>query len=139
MSLTTPELLTRARMVANNAYAPYSRFPVGAVLVSASGSIYDGVNVENASFGGTICAERMALGAAVTAEGSAMRLSVVVVHTTASPPAAPCGLCLQVLSEFCTAGTRVICGNHLSETREFRFSDLLPQAFSGKELPGIEP
>lgn len=131
---TFPDHLQRAREVSFHAYAPYSRYRVGATLLSASGGTYDGVNVENASFGGTICAERTALGAAVTAEGPSLRLRQVTVHTTSSPPAAPCGLCLQVLSEFCATDTRVVCGNHRGEVREFRFGDLLPQAFHCHEL-----
>ena len=131
---TFPDHLERAREVSSRAYAPYSRYRVGATLLAASGATYDGVNVENASFGGTICAERMALGAAVTAEGPHLRLRQVTVHTTSSPPAAPCGLCLQVLSEFCATDTRVVCGNHQGEVREFIFGDLLPQAFHGHEI-----
>ena len=133
--LEPTKLILRAEKVAQNAYAPYSRFPVGSCLVSAGGAVYDGVNVENASFGGTICAERMALGCAVTAEGPSLRIVQVIVHTTASPPAVPCGLCLQVLAEFCAPDTLVVCGNHRGEVRNFRFSELLPQAFQGSEMP----
>ncbi len=131
---TFPEHMDRARDISEHAYAPYSRYHVGACLWSNSGKVYDGVNVENASYGGTICAERMALGAAVTAEGPALKLRQVTVYTTSSPPAAPCGLCLQVLSEFCATDTRVVCGNHKGEMRIFTFGNLLPQAFHGHEI-----
>jgi cytidine deaminase len=131
---TSTDHLERARAVSERAYAPYSRYHVGACLLSTSGAVYDGVNVENASYGGTICAERMALGAAVTAEGPSMRLRQVTVFTTTSPPAAPCGLCLQVISEFCATDTRVVCGNHKGEVRIFSFGNLLPQAFHGHEI-----
>jgi homotetrameric cytidine deaminase len=135
---TLSDHLERARLVSERAYAPYSRYQVGAVLLATSGAVYDGVNVENASYGGTICAERMALGAAVTAEGPALRLRQVTVHTTSSPPAAPCGLCLQVLSEFCGTDTRVVCGNHQGEVRSFSFGELLPQAFHGHEITPVQ-
>jgi len=135
---TFPDHMDRARTVSARAYAPYSHYHVGAVLVSTDGAAYDGVNVENASYGGTICAERMALGAAVTAEGPALRLRQVTVFTTSSPPAAPCGLCLQVLSEFCATDTRVVCGNHKGEVRIFMFGNLLPQAFHGHEITPVQ-
>ena len=136
---TFPDHIERARAISARAYAPYSRYQVGATLLTDSGAAYDGVNVENASFGGTICAERMALGAAVTAEGPAMRLRQVTIHTTSSPPAAPCGLCLQVLAEFCGTDTRVVCGNHKGEVRIYVFGNLLPQAFHGHEMTPAEP
>ncbi len=130
-------LIEEARQASSHAYAPYSRYRVGACLLLASGTSYRGVNVENASYGGTICAERMALGAAVTAEGPDIRIAHVVVHTASSPPAAPCGLCLQMLSEFASPDTPVTCANFHGEVRSFTLGQLLPQAFHGADItPG---
>lgn len=92
------ELVQTARDAAARAHAPYSRFRVGSVLLSASGGMHAGCNVENASFGGTVCAERNAVGAAVLAGDT--DLVACVIYTPTPEPAAPCGFCRQVLAEF---------------------------------------
>jgi len=97
------ELLAAARRVRAQAYAPYSRFKVGAALRTASGRIFVGCNVENASFGVTLCAERAALAAAVAAGERELSAIAVVAGGPAIVP--PCGMCLQALSEF--AGPRL--------------------------------
>ncbi|MFB6350578.1 MAG: cytidine deaminase, partial [Bradymonadaceae bacterium] len=93
------QLYERAREVKQQAWVPYSGFPVGAALLCESGEIVTGCNVENASIGATVCAERTALGAAVSRGERSFRALCVV--TDAEPPAAPCGICRQTLSEFC--------------------------------------
>lgn len=119
-----------AKRAREHAYAPYSRFKVGAAVVSAAGGrVYAGCNVENGSYGATICAERNAVLHAVAEEG-AVGIDLVVVVTDEHPPAPPCAACLQVLSEFSRPETAVHLvsvdgGSH----RVFRFGDLLPHPF----------
>lgn len=120
--------------VRRRAHAPYSRFRVGAAL-AGGGHIFTGVNVENASFGLTICAERAAV---VTAVASGVtKLDGVVVCTEASPPSSPCGACRQVLREFTAdpAAFRVVAINPSGARREWTLAELLPDSFSGSELP----
>lgn len=93
------ELAARAVAAAGHAYARYSRLRVGAALRTARGNLVSGCNVENASFGLTICAERSAVVAAVTLEGAAMRIRTIAVYAS-DAMAAPCGACRQVVGEF---------------------------------------
>ena len=124
------ELVRRARAVRQNAYCPYSNFRVGAALEAADGRVYVGTNVESASYGLTICAERMAVGAAV-ADG-ARGFSRIVVATDVDPPASPCGACRQVLAEF-GLDLEVIAVGPKTE-RRWVLRDLLPDAFARATL-----
>jgi len=124
------ELVRRAREVMRNAYAPYSRFHVGAALEAADGRIFVGTNVESASYGLTICAERMALGAAVAA--GAKQFTRIAVTTAVDPPAAPCGACRQLLAEF-GLDLEVISAGPKSE-RRWTLGELLPAAFTRESL-----
>jgi len=110
-----------------SAYAPYSRFPVSAVVVSKSGHAYVGVNVENSAYPLSRCAEQIAVGAMVAAGDREIEL--VLVHSTASPPAAPCGACRQIISEFAGPNTPILCVNDAGEERRFTIGELLPAAF----------
>lgn len=124
------ELEKAARAVQEHAHAPYSGFRVGAALQAANGAVFVGCNVENASFGLTICAERVAVGAAVSA-GHDEILTVVVV-TDVDPPAAPCGACRQVLAEFGPNMEIVAVGP--GQTRSWKLGELLPAQFGRKDL-----
>jgi cytidine deaminase len=95
---TLDSLLKTARAAARNAYAPYSNFPVGAALLTADGTVFSGSNVENASFGLTICAERSAVAAA--ASSGHREIVAVAVSAPNMPATSPCGACRQVLNEF---------------------------------------
>jgi cytidine deaminase len=115
-----------------NAYAPYSKFQVGAALIDENGNVYPGCNVENASYGGTICAERNALLRAV-ADGAKEVCDVVVV-TKMNPPAVPCAMCLQVLSEFATPTSKVWLADLDGVKDSVLISELLPRHFGPKSL-----
>ncbi len=127
MSYSVEELLAVARAMRDRAYAPYSGFRVGAALMCADGAVYGGCNVENASFGLSICAERVAVFRAV-AEG---RRSFVALAVTGSgpDPVYPCGACRQVLHEFAPDLT-VVVANGRGEYWECKLEDLLPRAFN---------
>ena len=124
----------RARAVREHAYAPYSKFKVGA-CVKVDGALYDGCNVENASYPLSVCAERNAIAAAVAA--GARHLEAVVVCTESSPPSSPCGGCRQVLREFCPDPAKVTVTSitPAGERRSWTVAELLPDGFTGAELP----
>jgi len=124
------DLVQRARDAMKNAWAPYSNFQVGAAIEAADGRVYVGCNVESASYGLTICAERMALGAAVA--GGARKLKRVVVTTDVDPPAAPCGACRQLLAEFGLSLEVLSVGP--STERRWTLAQLLPDAFTKETL-----
>jgi cytidine deaminase len=126
----TDPLITAARSAQARAYAPYSNFRVGAALEADDGSVFLGCNVENASYGLTICAERAAICAAVAAGARHFRRAVVV--SDSDPPAAPCGACRQVLAEF---GLDLsIEGVSPRATVRWQLSHLLPSAFGPEHL-----
>lgn len=121
-------LLAEARAALRSAYAPYSKFQVGAAVLTESGNVYAGCNVENASYGLTICAERTAICRAVAAEGPEMRIRAVAVLNGADAPCSPCGACRQFIFEFGPNATVLFQGGKGVE--QATASALLPAGFS---------
>ena len=128
-------LRTAARLAASRAYCPYSRFSVGAAVLTGEGEIFAGCNVENASYGLTICAERNAVFNAVAGAAGPLLIRAVVVFTPTESPTAPCGACRQVLNEFGPHAEVIsICnGTGILETG---LDVLLPIAFGPANLGG---
>ena len=123
-------LLAKALEMCPRAYAPYSKFHVGAAILTAAGNVFTGVNVENASYGLTNCAERSAIFNAVTAEGPDMKLVAVAVWTDPQCACSPCGACRQVIHEF--GKDCVVYYQGSSAVEEKRASELLPAGFDFK-------
>jgi cytidine deaminase len=128
---TANDLVKAAKEAKSKAYAPYSKFKVGAALLAKNGQVYTGCNVENASYGLTCCAERNAVFLAV---GRGERSFVAIAIASDSlQPTAPCGSCRQVLNEF-SPGMTVIMAGAKGQIREHKLSELLPDSFGPKSL-----
>ena len=133
--MTDRALLEQAIAAREMAYAPYSGFRVGAALVGKSGKIYKGCNVENAAYSPTNCAERTAIFKAVS-EGEREFVSIAIVGGMGESIAdfcAPCGVCRQVLAEFCNPDFRVVLGTP-DQPQAFAFKDILPYGFGKNDL-----
>lgn len=125
------KLLARAQQVRERAYAPYSKYQVGAAVLGASGKIYTGCNVENASYGLTVCAERNAIFKAVS-EGERDFTAIAVVTANGG---SPCGACRQVIYEFLQPDAPVVLGDAtLENVTEFTVGQLLPDGFTPRKL-----
>jgi cytidine deaminase len=124
-------LLEEARLASQNAYAPYSAFPVGAALLLEDGRVLQGCNVENASYGLTVCAERNALALRVMQGLNPIPIRAIAVYAERTPGhyITPCGACRQVISEFATPETVVLWYTHEGEMEQVAASALLPHAF----------
>lgn len=123
-------LMKIAENVRKNAYAPYSHFKVGAALYTKSGKVFTGINIENAAYSPTNCAERTAIFKAVS-EGEREFVAIAVCGGKGENPdelCTPCGVCRQVLAEFCDGDFKVILGN-VKNIREYTLSELLPHSF----------
>ena len=128
MQVSDKQLITKAIDVAGLAYAPYSNFHVGAALIGKDGRIFTGCNVENISYGLTICAERNAVFAAVAA--GCREFKKIVIATDTKQPASPCGACRQVLAEF-SPDLEILLTNFQGKSVTFSLSELLPRPTSG--------
>lgn len=130
--MTGQELMKLALEAREQAYVPYSKFKVGASLLSGDGRIFTGCNIENAAYGPTNCAERTAIFKAVS-EGVRLFSALAVVADT-SGPVSPCGVCRQVMAEFFAPDTPVYLGNLQGDLEVTTLEDLLPGAFTAKDL-----
>lgn len=124
------QLIGAARDAYGHAYCPYSGFAVGAAVLTADGSIFSGCNVENASYGLSLCAERAAIAAAVAGGLEPGELSALALVTDTDTPVTPCGACRQVILEFAADGCRVVSSTLKGEIRVDSAENLLPEAFS---------
>ncbi|MEO8277687.1 MAG: cytidine deaminase [Thermoanaerobaculia bacterium] len=120
-------LLAAAGAAQRHAHCPYSGFAVGAAFETESGEIFVGANVENRSYGVTICAERSAVAAAVSA--GHRRFRAVVIVTPSTPPGPPCGLCRETMTEFCDPDLPILLANPQGERRMFSLGELFPEPF----------
>jgi homotetrameric cytidine deaminase len=127
------ELLEAARRAAQNSYSPYSGFRVGAAIKLAGGQVVTGTNVENVSYGLTLCAERAALCTAVSHFGPQLRISAAAIANLNDAPSPPCGACRQVFAEFIAPEAPVLFPT-ATGLRVLRFDELLPLAFEMKLL-----
>jgi cytidine deaminase len=130
--LVLSELKKSARDAATHAYAPYSGFAVGAAVLTESGKVHTGVNVENASYGLSICAERNAIFQAIA--GGARRIDALAVYTPTNVATPPCGACRQVLAEFGAAALVVCCTDEDDHDQRYECGELLPHAFGPGNL-----
>ena len=128
------KLIDLAKQARLNSYSPYSKFAVGCCIQTTDGQFFTGCNVENISFGLTICAERAAVFNAISAAGPATRIKKAIIYTPTDHPITPCGACRQVLKEF-GADLLVVSGSKRGEELSFRIAELLPET-PAIRLPG---
>lgn len=128
-------LILAALSCRKNAYAPYSGFKVGAALMCENGNLYTGCNLENASYSATICAERVAFAEAL--KNGESRFSAIAIvggkEENVTDFCPPCGVCRQFMAEFCDKDFKIILFNG-TETKTYKFSELLPNGFSGEYI-----
>ena len=125
------ELIEEAKKAREKAYAPYSNFKVGAAVLTKNGKIFTGVNIENSSFGASVCAERVAVFNAINAGES--KIVEVAVVTDKKDPAMPCGICRQVLKEF-SKNLKIYAANLEGKIIETTLDKILPMAFTREDL-----
>lgn len=124
--MTDKELLQAARKAMQHSYHPYSQFAVGAALLCEDGTVYTGCNVENAAYSATVCAERTAFFKAIS-DGKRQFVAIAVVGST--DPCYPCGICRQVMAEFCDGDFCIVLENKDREAEQYTLSQLLPHSF----------
>jgi len=127
------QLFDAAIEARSHAYAPYSRFAVGAAVYVEGGQIASGCNVENSSYGASVCAERNAIACAIARTGARKLLAVAIV-TESAEPSPPCGICRQVLAEFADGDLPIRCRNLRGKEKRFTLRQLMPHAFSKSYL-----
>lgn len=129
MMMDKLQLITAAKEAAKNAYAPYSKFQVGAAILLTDGTIVKGANVENISFGATNCAERSALFTAVSNGYRKGDFKAIAIYGNTKEPISPCGICRQALMEFLDSKTPIFLVNEQLDTIDTTIGELLPYAF----------
>ena len=132
--MITETLRVLAIAAMEKSYSPYSTKKVGAVIELSDGKTFTGCNVENSSFGGTVCAERVAIWKAVSEIGPGVSVKTVVVATDASPPWVPCGICRQVINEFASKNCEIHLVNKAGDVKSFTHRELLPHGFDRSAL-----
>lgn len=130
------KLVMLAVKAKNNAYVPYSGFHVGAALYADNGKYYTGCNVENASYGATICAERTAAVKAIS--DGAKKILAMAVSSDSNKPTMPCGICRQFISEFCSANMPLYLSNHSGEYESYSFEEILPHSFKQSDMEDVK-
>lgn len=133
MNDTQKKLFEAACLAQKKAHAPYSDALIGAAVLMSDGQIFNGCNVENASYGGTVCAERVAIFKAVS-EGAQKLVKEVLVVSDAEKPWPPCGFCRQVIAEFANEQTLIHTANLQGKLKTFKFPEIFPEAFTPKHL-----
>lgn len=126
--MTDQQLIEFAKKALEKAYSPYSQFRVGAALLTKTGNVYTGCNVEIASYGATNCAERTAVFKAVSEEGK-IDIEKIAIASDDEDYIYPCGICRQVMAEFADDNMEVLCSKKNGEYKTIRFGDILPNAF----------
>lgn len=129
---TADALFQAALQVRNNSHSPYSNYKVASSILTSNQKIFAGVNVENASYGATICAERSAIFSAVSA--GEKKIEAILILTDEANPWPPCGMCRQVIAEFASPHTKVYLANLKGVQRELTFGELFPLGFSSENL-----
>jgi len=130
--MSKEQLITKASQIRNRAYVPYSKFPVGAALLTTSGKIYTGCNIENAAYPVACCAERVAIFKAISDGESDFSEMAVIADT--DRPVSPCGSCRQVMSEFFERSMNIHLTNLKDQIKTITMEDLLPFSFQQDDL-----
>lgn len=129
--MTQEQLIEQANKAVQYAYAPYSHYRVGAALLTENGDVFTGVNIENASYGATVCAERVAIFKAVSV--GQLKFKAIAIVTAQGDFPTPCGICRQVMAEFGGPDMAIILSNE-EKTEVYRLEELLPLSFTGTNL-----
>lgn len=133
MTETQTQLFDSACIAQKRAHAPYSGAFIGAAVLMADGKIYNGCNVENASYGGTVCAERIAIFKAIS-ESDNRQISEILVVSDFEKPWPPCGFCRQVIAEFANEKTLVHTANLHKTIKTFKFTEIFPESFNPTQI-----
>ncbi|WP_156298923.1 cytidine deaminase [Streptobacillus canis] len=127
------EYISRANVLLDRAYAPYSKYRVAAVMIDTDGNLHEGVNVENASYGLTVCAERNTIAAAVTK--GMKNIDLIVITGDTEKPISPCGMCRQVIREFSKRDTLIVLATSKSdEYMLWTMDEMIPYSFGPEDL-----